>query len=238
MTELISIRQIVKMTREELITVAIALLLRGRRKHRYWVSNILQKRKSLGAFRTLVQEMRLSHREEFFRYFRMSPDRFENLLSIVGPRLIKVCRSREPITPSERLAVTVRCLASGDSHRSLYYAYRISCSSISKILSETCQVIWEELMTMYLRPSENEWLAISEKFEESWNVLHAIGAIDGKHIAIQCPSKSGSLYFNYKSYFSLVLLAICDARYCFSFVDIGSYGSNNDSGIFKNGKVV
>ena len=82
------------MTREELITVAIALLLRkrrlnrngGRRKHRYWVSNILQKRKSLGVFHTLVQEMRLPHREEFFRYFRTSPDRFENLLSIVGPR--------------------------------------------------------------------------------------------------------------------------------------------------------
>ena len=149
MTEFISIRQIVKMTREELITVAIALLLRkrrsnrngDRRKHRYWVNNILQKRKSLGAFHTLVQEMRLSHREEFSRYFRMSPDRFENLLSIVGPRLIKVCRSREPITPIEGLAVTVRCLASGDSHRSLYYAYRISCSSISNISSETCQVI-------------------------------------------------------------------------------------------------
>ena len=89
----------------------------------------------------------------------------------------------------------------------------------------------------YIRPPENEWLDISEKFEESWNVPHAIGGIDGKHIAIQCPSKSGSLYFNYKSYFSLVLLAICDARYCFSFVDIGSYGSNNDSGIFKNSKM-
>ena len=160
MTKFISIWKIVKMTREELITVAIALLLRnqrlnrngGRRKHRYWVSNILQKRKSLGAFHTLVQEMRLSHREEFFRYFRMSPDRFENLLSIVGPRLIKVCRSREPISPSERLAVTVRFLASGDSHRSLYYAYRISCSSISKNLSETCQVLIRSLFSSIFCP--------------------------------------------------------------------------------------
>ena len=28
-------------------------------------------------------------------------------------------------------------------------------------------------------------------------------------------------------------MAICDARYVFSFVDIGDYGSNNDSGVFR-----
>ena len=34
-----------------------------------------------------------------------------------------------------------------------------------------------------------------------------------------------------------MLLAICDARYCFSFVDVGEYGSNNDSGIFLNSEM-
>ena len=29
-------------------------------------------------------------------------------------------------------------------------------------------------------------------------------------------------------------MAICDARYIFSLVDIGSFGSNNDSGVFRN----
>ena len=32
----------------------------------------------------------------------------------------------------------------------------------------------------------------------------------------------------------MILLTVCDARYCFSFVDIGEYGSNNDSGVLKN----
>ena len=51
------------------------------------------------------------------------------------------------------------------------------------------------------------------------------------------PKHSGSLWHNYKEFFSVVLLAICYARYCFGFVDVAEYGSNNGSGIFLNSKM-
>ena len=31
-----------------------------------------------------------------------------------------------------------------------------------------------------------------------------------------------------------MLLAICDANYCFTFVDIGDYGSTNDASVLSN----
>ena len=44
----------------------------------------------------------------------------------------------------------------------------------------------------------------------------------------------GLLYYNYKDFFSMILMANCDARYIFTLVDIGSFGSNNDSGVIRN----
>ena len=64
-----------------------------------------------------------------------------------------------------------------------------------------------------------------------------VGAIDGKCIRIQCPKKTGTLYHNYKGFFSLVLLAISDARYCFALFNVGQYGSNNDCGVFNNSEM-
>jgi len=48
------------------------------------------------------------------------------------------------------------------------------------------------------------------------------------------PDDSGSLFFNYKNFFSTVLRALVDADYCFISADVGAYGASNDSNIFKN----
>lgn len=82
--------------------------------------------------------------------------------------------------------------------------------------------------------SEEEWLKVSRLFFKKWNVPNCCGAIDGKHIRIQCPDNSGSEFFNYKSYFSIVLLAVVDANYNFLYIDIGCQGRISDGGVFRN----
>jgi hypothetical protein len=75
---------------------------------------------------------------------------------------------------------------------------------------------------------------ISRAFEERWNFPNSMGSMDGKHIRIKCPTNSGSVFYNYKSFFNIVLLAVADAKYKFIVVDIGAEGSASDSGVFSS----
>lgn len=81
--------------------------------------------------------------------------------------------------------------------------------------------------------TSQDLLAMSKEFEQKWNFPNCISAVDGKHVRIFCPKSSGSQFFNYKDFFSVVLLAFVDANYKFVMVDIGSYGREGDSGIIE-----
>ena len=82
--------------------------------------------------------------------------------------------------------------------------------------------------------SEIEWLRIADEFKNTWDLEHCIGAIDGKYICIENPPNSGYLYYNYKGFYSIVLLAICNAKYNSTLLDVGQYGINNDAGVRAN----
>ena len=67
----------------------------------------------------------------------------------------------------------------------------------------------------------------------SWNFPHVIGAIDGKHIACKSPANTGSNYFNYKGFFSVILLAVVTSDYKFLWIDVSGKGSSSDAHIYN-----
>ena len=101
------------------------------------------------------------------------------------------------------------------------------------------KVYWDVLQPSYLKApsSSDEWENLSNEFENEWKFPNCIGAIDGKHVHTEALGLSGSAYYKYKNYHRMVLLAICDAKYCFTLVDIGSYGRDNDGSIFNESKM-
>jgi len=49
--------------------------------------------------------------------------------------------------------------------------------------------------------------------------------------------QSGSLYYNYKGYFSVILMALVDANYKFIWVNVGANGSASDSQVFNHSEL-
>lgn len=128
-----------------------------------------------------------------------------------------------------------RYLACGSSFNELSYNYLIGASTIRKIVKTTCTEIWNILQPIVMPEiSEEGWLHISEQFYKNTHFPNIIGAIDGKHIRIIQPQMTGSEFFNYKKFFSVVLMAWVDADYQFVYIDVGANGAAGDSSVFNN----
>lgn len=128
-----------------------------------------------------------------------------------------------------------RYLASGDSYKSIAYNYLLGDRTVSNIVQEVATAIWNNMQPVYLaEPKTETWKSIALRFEDRWQFPHCVGAIDGKHIVIKKPGKSGSSYFNYKHTFSIILMATVDADYKFITIDIGAMGRFSDGNVFAS----
>uniref|UniRef100_A0A8C7RYK1 DDE Tnp4 domain-containing protein n=1 Tax=Oncorhynchus mykiss TaxID=8022 RepID=A0A8C7RYK1_ONCMY len=194
--------------KQELVTLVLRRRRQGRRR-KLWVHpiNVLR--------RELLLDPARHH-----RYFRMSAEEIETLLSFVGPDLTKQTTNyRTPIEPKQRLAVTLRLLASVDSICSLAFTYRLGFETVSQCIMETCEAIERKMLATHLpRPTVETWRQTSQEFQEKLDFPKCLGLVNGKHIRH---------FLYYKGTFSVVLLALVDANCRFTAIQVGDFGRNN-----------
>ena len=206
---------------------------RPRRRRRFWVRPWLERRPLHGQYERLMVEMTQEDPASFRNFLRMEPAMFRELLVRIGPRLQrKTTFWRQPLDAGLKLAITLRHLATGDSYMSLMYSFRVHSSTISLFVPEVCDAITELLEDEVItKPTTlDQWLEVAELFGTRWQVHHAL---NGKHVRIRQPRRGGSLYFNYKHFHSIILLALADADYRFIWVDVGANGSASDCQVFN-----
>ena len=109
------------------IIIAIAAKVKKNKKTRIrskWVRDWILRRPEEGAFMKLQQNLATTDVDGYKNFLRMTMEDFNYLVEMISPSIKKQdTHLRSAISPAERLSVTLRFLASGDSYFSLEYLY-------------------------------------------------------------------------------------------------------------------
>ena len=201
-----------------------------------WMKPWLLERQRLG-FKTIYDDIELWGESRFKESFRMTKTQFNLLMTKIGKMIARTDTHMCCAVPAKtRLQITLRYLATGSSFGMLEEVFRVSRSTISRIIPDVCSSLWMVLRVEYLKcpQSEEQWLHIAEGFWRRWQYPHCLGAVDGKHIEVRAFGNSGTGFYNYKNTFSINLMAMADSRARFLLVDIGAPGSRHDSGVLQD----
>ena len=120
-----------------------------KRNRQVYMRNWISRREERGVFHQLVKELEVGDAVAYKDFFRMTKNQFALLVEKVSPLIQKkdqpqaVSPVRATIQPDERLAVTLRFLATGETFHSLEYSFRISRQTISSIVSETSRALYK-----------------------------------------------------------------------------------------------
>ena len=212
---------------------------RQRRPRSCWVKpwKTQERKEDQSPYFQLMRELEHHDVPAFIRYLRFQPEMFHEM----EHRLHNPCSRvftfmRRPLEVGERIAITLRYLATGETFRSLAFSFRLGNATVSRLIPQVCEAIITEFgpEVMPSDRSEADWVETANEFERLWNFPHVLGAIDGKHVAITKPAHGGSVYYNYKKFHSIIFLAIVDAHYKFLEVDIGRNGAASDAQVFNH----
>ena len=149
----------------------------------------------------------------------------------------KSANMRSPISAEEKLAITLRYLATRESLNSLKYQVRVHETTTGKFIIPVCEAMYNVLAPDYMKcpSSKEEWEYTIDQSNNRWQFPNCYAAADGKHIGITCPKNSGSQFYNYKGFFfSIVLLAFVDYYYKFLIAEVGCQGRISNGGVFRN----
>ena len=85
----------------------------------------------------------------------------------------KTTRMRKPISPEEKLAVTLSFLATGESYESLMCQFRIHRTTIAAFIPKVCLKLYMLLKYEYLSTprSKDKWETLARYSANRWRVM-------------------------------------------------------------------
>ncbi|XP_064080597.1 uncharacterized protein LOC135197460 [Macrobrachium nipponense] len=200
------------------------------RAGRIWAQEWLTRQQLHGDYDHLLRELNKEDRKGHKNFLRIYPELFEEMVERLTPILKK---KDTKMWLAQEVELSWRSLSATWQVGTAIQASKtasVSKSSICRFVPLVCQAIIDTYKPEVMKcpKTPEEWNDVAKRFASKWNYFNCVGALDGKHVAIKKPKGGGSLYFSYKKFHSIVLMALSDAKYRFLFVDVGAEGVAGD----------
>ena len=139
--------------------LVIALILDDDKKKRGPARFWIRRREEEGMFPNLVQELLVEDTKTYREMMRMNYESFKQILGFIEPYITpkQSTVGTKIVSPAERLVLTIRFLATGESFRFLHFQFRIGERAISYIIEEVTEAIVRYLGKEHIKtPSNSE----------------------------------------------------------------------------------
>ncbi|KAL3206139.1 hypothetical protein MRX96_040356 [Rhipicephalus microplus] len=108
-------------------------------------------------------------------------------------------------------------------------------STVNTIHREFCDIVVEALEDQWVRMlAADEMTHHIREFYAVTGFPQAFGALDGCHFPVSPPKENAVDYYNYKGWYSGILLALVDHKYCFQYINVGSPGRCHDAHVYHS----
>lgn len=111
------------------------------------------------------------------------------------------------------------------------------CTIVNKVTKAIVENMWEECVTKHVPNSEEEFKKKMMDMEKLWQFPCCWSAIDCCHIPVKCPLgdlQSCKEYYNFKNFYSIVMMGMVDLNYRFVWGTCGFLGSSHNDVILQS----
>lgn len=124
------------------------------------------------------------------------------------------------VPPRKKILMSVLVLNSCAEIKIIAALFGVGITTVTNTFHLFCKLMKDYLKPLHIKAPESleDFKTLSRQFEEKTNLINVVGAVDGTHVPIECPLLHHIDYFNYKCFYSISCIAVCDANCKFWFV--------------------
>ncbi|KAL3178515.1 hypothetical protein MRX96_038410 [Rhipicephalus microplus] len=142
---------------------------------------------------------------------------------------------REAVSVQKRVAVALYKLCSSAEDRTVANLFDLGRSTVNTIYREFGDIVVEALEDQWVRMlAADEMTHHIREFYAVTGFPQAVGALDGCHFPVSPPKENAIDYYNYKGWYSVILLALVDHKYRFRYINVGCPGRCHDAHVYHS----